>query len=275
MNDFDEIVMPSSSHLVSYNDKTSLKDLFSFTQLKNESVRIREYTRGLKNEFSHNSSALIERTRKVLEKFSSLSRTLMLPYSSYILTSSIDRYCQFLIEKSRNFGSINKPSQLCYYDNFPGKQEPALDVCIDPNNLVDMEYASNLCSLNRLLVRPLLDQNPYVQTSFARFFSVSYDYGKSIHDTSNILTVASHSAVVQYASASLQPQQKGAFFETLKILPQQICSSKSGCGYVAQFGQAPRIYLEGARKILKISDISFDMQFFNAVSLLSKTMSSL
>lgn len=265
VNDYDELLMPSFSHLVSYDKQIS--EFFS-TQFNNGSYEIKpnaafsEHCK-LSSEVSRNSTALSLRAAKskVILTHSRV-HTAMLPFSSYIYTSSIDRFCQFFREKSRGFQKHNNlKGQACFYDNFHGKLEASLDVCIDLDNTLDIKYASHLCSINENIVKPLLEKNSHLnQTNFGRFYSVSYRYGKSIHDTANILTVTTHTAVTQYASHE-------KILPSLKYLSDQFCTTK--CGYTAHFRAFPRIYLESGRKVLKISDISFDLLFFNAISILN------
>lgn len=271
MNDYDELIMPSSSHLVSF-DKQNF-ELF-FTQLKNGSYEIKQnaFFECLRpsNEISRNSTLLTIRTEEALNTkltknnvvaadSRTRAHTALFPFSSYILTSSFDRFCEFFAEKSRDFQkkfnnqTAQNSSQACFYDYFHGTHNLSLYICIDLNNKDDMKYASHLCSINEKIVKPILDKNPYInQTNFGRFYSVSFFYGKSIHDTSDILTVATHSAVTQYASHE-------RILPNLKELGEHFCTIS--CGYAAHFRPLPKLYLRDGRKVLNISDISFDLLF--------------
>lgn len=253
-NDFDEFFMPSSSHLVSFerlNEKST--ELF-FTRAKKGSYKIKldAFKEHLKpsSELSRNSAALAVRIRDVFRKLPSKTHALMLPYSSFIPTSSMDQFCEHLANKTAQ----QQTRKICYHDMI-------FNICIDLFNSIETRYASHLCSINENLVRPLLatdDNNPLLnQTSrFGRFFSVSSHFGKSIHETSSIYALATHSAAIQYTS-----QEK--FVATLEPLLGQFCTTQ--IGYVARFRP---IHLEDARTVLNVMNISFDLVFFNAVSLL-------
>ena len=259
--DTDEITMPMASHQVSFENKLFLKYL---NQIINTSNRTRESSLNLfeGNVSLLNSSNLAAKSELMLKKSSKTS--ILLSYSNFIKNQNFDRFCQkFWIEKRKDellFAAKNisaNQSRLALFDeDIFDSNENRLRISIYFEDQEQTNYATYLCMLNDHLVQPWLNSNSIAnRTIFSRFFSTFYYHnGKSIHDTRNVLTIATHATFVNY-------NYDGNKCNIYHSWPN-FCYE---CGFTAHFRETPYLYLLSG-VYLNIKSIFFDTTIFKIAS---------
>jgi hypothetical protein len=233
--DTDELMLPMTHHELTFENFNTTLNI----RLKDKII-------------IRNASGLKQNMNELLDKFSTYSngRTVMLPYSCFIKNKYIDSFCL----KFENTTISNETKMLYFNESFATeKYDEILQIKINLTDKSEYEYAVRLCQLNENVVKPALKSLPKKlnEADYNRFYSVDRFFGKSVHQTSDILTIGTHASWVKYeikngTNSTLVSKITGNYIEN--------------CGFTAHF--RPNQLTYGLRSI---KDIVFDSYFFNIV----------
>lgn len=203
-----------------------------------------------------NASGLKQNINELMDKFStSNGRTVLLSYSYFIKNKYIDSFCL----KFENTSINNETTKMLFFDeSFASeKYDQSLQIKINLADKSEYEYAVRLCQMNENVVKPALKGLPKKiaeklnESDYNRFYSVDYFFGKSIHHTSDMLTISTHAPWIKYEI------KNGTNSTLVSGTSRNYCKN---CGFTAHF--RPKQFTNGQRSI---KDIVFDSYFFNIV----------
>lgn len=226
--------MPMRSHEVAYK-QTDFKAYFKSLINSKPVYQIR------------NAFDLRQRVDESMARLiSSNPSSILLSYSNFIKNDNFDRFCYKLNDYLLEPNSDSNDNSLLVFDD-----EERFKVYIDKTNFEELRYAVDLCEINEKYVKPLLKSKPELaRLNFSRFFSWFYFFGKSIHKNSDVLTISTHTAFIQYIRTNRTD---------LGGIHSEYCFD---CGYTAHFREIEPF----GNDYINITSVYFDSLFFDLVS---------